>query len=404
MKKVGIYNPHINTMGGGEKVALAIAEYLSRDYKVYIIVRDKIKLNKLGEYFSVNLEKTKPVLLKRDSFIVRVLTSPKLRLPGRLKEIIASRNDYRLLKKLNLDIFINSYYQSNCKSPAPISIYICMFPQKLKNVIQKKGIVASAYHFSMNIIERLSGINRKDSINSYSLILANSEYTKMWIKEYWGKDAQILFPVCDNMGPPFEEKEKIILNVGRLFASTKDNHHKCQDILLDQFKAMTSLHQKGWQLHFAGSTAKDHDSLAYTVKLIESARGYPVFFHLNVSYAELRNLYRKSAIYWHATGYGKDPHKKPETQEHFGITTVEAMSAGVVPVVIDSAGQKETVINGENGYLWGDLQEMKKHTILLASDSNKRARMSRLAIKSSQKFGKEAFNSQMEKVMRETAE
>jgi len=36
--------------------------------------------------------------------------------------------------------------------------------------------------------------------------------------------------------------------------------------------------------------------------------------------------------------------------EHFGITTVEAMAAGCVPLVYDSGGQAEIVSSGYNGY------------------------------------------------------
>ena len=203
------------------------------------------------------------------------------------------------------------------------------------------------------------------------------------------------------MGPP-APKEKIILNVGRLFASSKDNHHKCQDVLIKEFKQMGHLHEKGWQLHLAGSTAKDPDSLKYVIRLVEEARGYPIFFHLNISHPQLKSLYQKAAIYWHATGYGKDPLKKPETQEHFGITTVEAMSAGAVPVVINSAGQKETVTNEETGYLWNSLDEMREFTSILAKDGVKRADMGRRAVGASHKFGRAAFNDNIEKIITRT--
>ena len=38
--------------------------------------------------------------------------------------------------------------------------------------------------------------------------------------------------------------------------------------------------------------------------------------------------------------------------EHFGITTVEAMAAGCVPVVIDKADQREIVRHVTDGYRW----------------------------------------------------
>ena len=43
--------------------------------------------------------------------------------------------------------------------------------------------------------------------------------------------------------------------------------------------------------------------------------------------------------------------------EHFGITIVEAMSAGCVPVVHDSGGSKE-IVSGEIGFRWQNLEEI----------------------------------------------
>lgn len=398
MKKIGIYNPHIKTMGGGEKVAVAMAESLSRDNSVMLIVRDKINKKKFEKYFNVNLGRVEIVVLPKGGKTARLLGSPLLPLPGRAREIIASSNDYRQLKQLKLDLFINSYYQSNCKSVAKLGIYMCMFPQKIHSINKERGFVVRIYHLFMSLLERMFGLGREFAIDSYDVILANSEYTKKWIKKLWGKDADILYPICDDMGPP-AKKEKIILNVGRFFAGTEDNHHKCQDVLLEQFKKIKGLHSDGWQLHFVGSTADDPDSLRYIIKLIEDAEGFPVHFHLNASHSELRELYKKSSIYWHATGYGKSPDKKPETQEHFGITTVEAMSAGTVPVVIDSAGQKESVQHSKNGFLWNELSEMVEYTKYLARNDKKLHSMSINAISASKKFNKEKFNHRIKEIM-----
>ena len=52
----------------------------------------------------------------------------------------------------------------------------------------------------------------------------------------------------------------------------------------------------------------------------------------------------------------------PEKQEHFGITTVEAMSTGAIPVVINTAGQSEIIENNKNGYLWSNPEELIKYT------------------------------------------
>jgi hypothetical protein len=46
-------------------------------------------------------------------------------------------------------------------------------------------------------------------------------------------------------------------------------------------------------------------------------------------------------FYWHATGYSYSTEKHPGVQEHFGMTTVEAMSADTAPVPINSGGRSD---------------------------------------------------------------
>ena len=57
-----------------------------------------------------------------------------------------------------------------------------------------------------------------------------------------------------------------------------------------------------------------------------------VTFQINASFEELIELMKKSKVYFH-----------PREGEHFGISIVEAMSAGLVPVVPSIGGQAEFV-------------------------------------------------------------
>ena len=75
---------------------------------------------------------------------------------------------------------------------------------------------------------------------------------------------------------------------------------------------------------------------------------------------ELRSLFARASVYWHATGLGEDPELHPERMEHFGIATVEAMSAGAVPVAIGVAGQLEVFDDGVEGFHFHDLDELLK--------------------------------------------
>lgn len=394
MKKVGIYNPYLETKGGGEKVCLALAAALSQapGYQVELITHSQVDIPMLAQYFNINLDKVGLTLINFKSPFVKLLNRSPL--PGRVRNFFMDLKTQRELKKHRYDIFVNNCYQSSLPNPSPVGVYMCMFPQRLaKN--KELDWLRKVYFGIMAVMYRVFlHPAHQNGIFSYQVVTANSEYTKGFIKKFWGRDAEVLYPICEDMSQKTAgDKKKIILNVGRFFENSGENHHKRQDFLLQTFAGMKHLHEDGWELHFAGSTAEDVGALKYILSLIKGAENIPVSFHFNTSFKELKNLYNEASIYWHATGYGSDPEKHPEKQEHFGIVTVEAMSAGCVPVVINSAGQKESVQNGENGFLWNDAKQLADKTSAVTKLSPaERDRLATQARQTAKTFNNQAFN------------
>ena len=114
-----------------------------------------------------------------------------------------------------------------------------------------------------------------------------------------------------------------------------------------------------------------------------------------------RRSQHRAKIYWHASGFGEDVEKHPELAEHFGMSTVEAMGAGVVPVVINTGGQKEIVTDGENGLLWNTLEELLEKTKQVVQDENLRTELSQNAMKRARDFGKERFYNEVQRLITE---
>jgi hypothetical protein len=83
----------------------------------------------------------------------------------------------------------------------------------------------------------------------------------------------------------------------------------------------------------------------------------------------LCNLYGKSQIYWHAAGFEIDEHKNPELTEHFGISTVEAVSAGCIPLVIPYGGQREIIKSAD--LHWESVDELVQKTKAVITNPNK---------------------------------
>jgi glycosyltransferase involved in cell wall biosynthesis len=223
--------------------------------------------------------------------------------------------------------------------------------------------------------------------DSYSRIVSNSEYTRTWVQRWWGVDTGVLNPPVTLQTR--QTKEKLILNVGRFFAP-QHGHCKKQ---LDLVRAMRALQWRGnidgWTLHLVGGVSEV--DRPYLDKVRSEAADLPVEFHVGAAGAEVRDLYGRASIYWHATGLGEDPETQPDRFEHFGITTAEAMSAGAVPVVIRAAGQKEVVEHGVSGLTWEPLVQLVGFTEDLVGDPARLETMSQAAVHRAQRYGMPAF-------------
>jgi len=231
-------------------------------------------------------------------------------------------------------------------------------------------------------------------LDSYQRILSISEYSNSWIKKLWRKDSTILFPPVDTLSFALGKgylKEKAILSVGRFFP---EHHNKKQYELAKTFIKMLAgfpEDMKGYTLYLAGGVADRPEHMEYVEKIKDMVRGYPVEVLVNTPFEELAGLFKKASIFWHAAGLGEDEGSHPEKFEHFGITTVEAMSAGCIPVVIGKGGQKEIVSDGVDGFLFKDLEELSNSTLEIIRGRGDQDILKRNAISSSQRFSNENF-------------
>jgi glycosyltransferase involved in cell wall biosynthesis len=237
-------------------------------------------------------------------------------------------------------------------------------------------------------VKRIPPLKFRSILGAYTRIWAISQFVQRWVEIHWGVESDILYPAVDVDAFTPLRKYNIILSVGRFFAG---GHNKKQLEMVKAFKQMCRKSLEGWELHLAGGLSPGPQHLRYLRRVREEAKGYPIFFHVNVPFRKLRELYGQAKIYWHASGYGEDINRHPNRFEHFGITTVEAMAAGCVPVIIGKAGQREIVMNGINGFLWQRLDELIMHTKQLIENPTLWGKMSQNARRRSRDFGKKAF-------------
>jgi glycosyltransferase involved in cell wall biosynthesis len=243
--------------------------------------------------------------------------------------------------------------------------------------------------------------NDLNFLASYDAILANSTYTREWIARLWHRDAAVLHPPIETSRfDPAAAREPLIVTVGRFF-SPGLGHAKRQLEMVEWFGQLHRGGQlPGWRLAVVGGC--EQSQLPYLAKVEAAAAGLPVEVHANAPRPLVEKLLSTASIFWSATGFGEGE-GRPWAAEHFGMTTVEAMAAGCVPIVIDKAGQKEIITNGVSGFRWSAPAELMRLTRRVAGDERLRATISAAAAERSAAFSDEAFATRWQEIAGEYA-
>ena len=142
---------------------------------------------------------------------------------------------------------------------------------------------------------------------------------------------------------------------------------------------------------------KEHFRYLDSVK--RASKGYPIVIKTNVPRDELNTIYSKSKIYWHASGLEEDEQKHPERFEHFGISSVQAMAAGCIPIVINKGGSREIVENGYNGFLFSNLKQLKEKSLKVINNSKLQNKLVKNSLKSCKKYNSENFEKRLHKII-----
>lgn len=228
-----------------------------------------------------------------------------------------------------------------------------------------------------------------------SHVVCNSAFTKRFVDKEYGVSSDILYPPIDvDLFKPLN-KDDVILFVGRF---SHLQQLKRQDMLLDSFARMYKKGFRGWRLVLAGGS--EVGGRDFVAQLKKMAVGLPVDILENLPLDKLRKYYGRAKIFWSAVGYGADEEKQPEQVEHFGIGVVEAQASECVPIVIARGGHKEIVENGRNGFLWDSPEELCEITQELAKNERRRKEIATKARQSSKKFSTREFEKKFLQIIR----
>lgn len=346
--KVGIFDPYLKTIGGGERYVLTIGSYLSKKGSVDVFGGNKKLKKEISARLNLDLER---VNFEKSFFS--------------LPERISRLPDYDLFFYVTDGSFF--------------------WPLARKNI----AIVQSP-----SILELSSRLD-KFKLLFWKKKLCYSQYVADWLFKKYKVNAEVLSPPVDvSIFRPLRKKNHI-LSVGRFAALP---HGKKQEVFVSVFKEMCDEGLLGWKLRLVGGADERGKNLASVLR--KEAQGYPIEILPNASFSRVKKLYGEAKIYWHGAGFGEDLEKFPERAEHFGITTVEAMASGCVPVVFKAGGQTEIVEGGKSGFFWRTRKELGEKTYQLIRNEEGLKKLSGQAQQRSRDFSQEKFYQRLDEAVK----
>jgi glycosyltransferase involved in cell wall biosynthesis len=313
-----VYDDYLRTMGGGERSALAYAAALA-------------KLD-----FSVEIVSTQPLPCRSD--IVQIFGSEfaDIEMTRMLTDDV-----YSYLKRAELRVFVNHTFMDFTKNPAKIGIYAQMFPVSRINMREERQ---KACH-----------------LQSYNLMLCNSSFTKTYTTGLWEfpkEKVHVLHPpigqkhvdAAKSRGAIHKKKRKQFVNIGRFNPGT---HNKNQKIIIEAFLDARSRFPdlKDWSLTLIGNANQDEESHKYleSCKELAATKTGAVEIQNNIPEEQLIERLKESFGYVHATGAFHLPGENPFKCEHLGLSIIEAMAYGAIPIVYARGGIFDILEPGSMG-------------------------------------------------------
>jgi len=323
--KVGVFCPTLNVYGGGEFVAIALANTLAQNnHNVILFTNSEVDPKAIKNYFGERLHPSIETIVQPTRFSSRGLADF-------YQTIIHS-----YIAKAKCDMFVDAF--SNCVFPWTQVSYI-HFPYLNKYAFSKTFPYLGSPRISQ--AGTLPHVILEKNLISYSkrLVLANSYYTAGEIRKYSGKAVEVLYPPFsssisaigkDTIKSP---QENLVVTTSRLETNK----------LLERIPQIAAQTDKNIQFAVIGrlcnkATLSNLQTIVKKLGLTERVKFYP-----NASAETKIDLLKRAKVYLHTM-----------VGEHFGISIVEAMALGCVPIVHNSGGMTEFV---PAQYRYENLQE-----------------------------------------------
>ena len=306
---VGVFSPAINWCAGAEWVAINIITALKEHgHKVIVLSDAPLNQNKFMDVFGR-----------------KILVDQEIVFPLRFFSSTNHRNIYTnaiicLVLKSKCEVLVDTF--SNAILPGMDASYFQGFPllERLRNLpYLRNKIFFSPYQNYKNFF--------RDNFKN-KLLFANSKYSADAIRAELDVEPHILYPSVSNY----------ILNPNDVDLEKQRNNNVVTVARISEIKNLqiipyiAELTSKEISFTIAGllDSEKTLNMLLKLVKDLNLSKRVRIL--TNVKREQLKKLLLNSKVFLH-----------PSKNEPFGISIVEAMASGCIPVVHNSGGPKEFV-------------------------------------------------------------
>ena len=374
---MGVADLSLNFCGGAQVVTLAMIDALrSRGHEVTLITADKVDWEKVKIY--LNVEKLPDHEKSATTYdIIQSLGENPVQ--GFFLVISFVRKLLSSIKEQ--DVVINAYGDLDLAIGVANICFFNSFPFSLSNLFPKTAPSVMRGSYTAGLYKALKAIS---PMKRKCLVLTNSNYMKEILSRYLKLSALVVHPPVklDDFRVDLE-REDIVITVSRYVPGKE----------LDKLLIIAKLVDNAKFLIIG--RAYDRSYLSLLFKLKDSLGLDNVEILSNIPRKRLIDLIGRARLYLHAN-----------PKEPFGISIVEAMASGCVPIVPREGGPWIDILSGSDGifgYSYTNPDEAAFHIRKLIKNEDLWQEISSRCVKRSKHFDKKFFNKKFVKIVEEYA-
>jgi glycosyltransferase involved in cell wall biosynthesis len=306
VKKVGIILDGITTLGGAERVAQALVEVLLQNkYEINIYLpkttsNEKIKLV-FGDYVQqIFIHKIFQLKTTRFQIYSNLINRILLTGAGNSNDVVIETS--------------GSMYPLWYDKKPYLAYFNGLTEYKMNKLSLNYTGFKKFYWYPYSKI--FSWLKRRTNV----ILISNSQFMYEMIKQKLGSSSKMIYPPVDLkkfLNCTLTKMDKIV-TIGRY------SQEKNLEFLF------TAISKIPFQYDFIGNS--NDSKLEIYNKFEKYTSKFPnIKLHKNIEQEKIKDILAESKIYFHSS------------IETFGISVIEAISAGCIPIVPDNSAHKETV-------------------------------------------------------------